>query len=126
ALRSLAEEGRTWHEAMLLLDLNHFKDVNDALGHAAGDGLLRAAAQRLAAVVAPDELLAQLGGDEFALMISNLPDAVDPMEHALRRGRELVDALVETTDVAGVALAMEASVGVVAVPSGTCDMTELL
>ncbi|MGH3715271.1 MAG: putative bifunctional diguanylate cyclase/phosphodiesterase [Micromonosporaceae bacterium] len=126
ALRTLADSGRGSHVALLLLDLNHFKDVNDALGHAAGDQLLQATAQRLAEAIEPDELLARLGGDEFALVITSLPETASPIEHAANRGRELVSTLGIPTDVAGVALSVEASVGVVTVPAGTCDMTELL
>ncbi len=125
ALRSLADSGRGAHVALLLLDLNHFKDVNDALGHAAGDRLLQTTAERLAAAIEPDELLARLGGDEFAVVITSLPETAAE-EHAADRARELVSTLSTPTDVAGVALAVEASVGVVTVPAGTCDMTELL
>jgi diguanylate cyclase (GGDEF)-like protein len=126
ALRSLADSGRSAHVALLLLDLNHFKDVNDALGHSAGDQLLQAIAQRLADAIEPDELLARLGGDEFALVITSLPETAQPIEHAASRGRELMNALTTPIDVAGVALSVEASVGVVTVPAGSCDMTELL
>jgi diguanylate cyclase (GGDEF)-like protein len=126
ALRSLADSGRAAHVALLLLDLNHFRDVNDALGHAAGDQLLQATAQRLVDAIEPDELLARLGGDEFALVITSLPETTSPIEHAASRGRELVNTLTTPIDVAGVALSVEASVGVVTVPAGSCDMTELL
>ncbi|MQA25096.1 MAG: EAL domain-containing protein [Micromonosporaceae bacterium] len=126
ALRSLADSGRGAHMALLLLDLNHFKDVNDALGHAAGDQLLQAIATRLADAIEPDEMLARLGGDEFGLMITSLPETASPIEHAASRGRQLLNAITAPADVAGVALSMEASVGVVAAPAGSCDMTELL
>ncbi|MGH3737955.1 MAG: putative bifunctional diguanylate cyclase/phosphodiesterase [Micromonosporaceae bacterium] len=126
ALRSLADSGRGSHVALLLFDLNHFKDVNDALGHAAGDQLLQATANRLAELTEPDELLARLGGDEFALVITSMPETASPIEHAAGRGRELVSTLIMPTEVAGVALSVEASVGVVTVPAGSCDMTELL
>jgi diguanylate cyclase (GGDEF)-like protein len=127
ALRSLAGSEPASHVALLLMDLNRFKDVNDALGHAAGDQVLQRTAQRLAEAVEPGELLARLGGDEFAVVIPALPaEGASPVEQAAARGRALASTLASPTEVAGVALSMEASVGVVTVPGGTCDMTELL
>jgi diguanylate cyclase len=109
--------------ALLLLDINHFKEVNTTLGHAAGDDLLRITAARLAAGDAPDELLVRLGGDEFAVLVTgagaDLPDAVE-------RARHLAAELARPTAVAGVQLSVEASIGVVASPAGEVDVTELL
>jgi hypothetical protein len=64
--------------ALLLLDVDHFKEVNDTLGHAAGDTLLQTTAARLAALVRAGELLGRLGGDEFALLLTALPTAAGP------------------------------------------------
>lgn len=63
--------------ALLYIDLDDFKSVNDSLGHNAGDELLRAVSSRLASVKRPDDLLARLGGDEFALMARNISNAHD-------------------------------------------------
>jgi diguanylate cyclase (GGDEF)-like protein len=120
--------------ALLLLDIDHFKEVNDTLGHAAGDQLLRLAAARLGALARPGELLGRLGGDEFALLITVLPEDVPgpdgvrspPLRHALRRARALTEHLAIPEEVAGVTLSVEASVGVVVAPAGSADMTELL
>jgi diguanylate cyclase (GGDEF)-like protein len=112
--------------ALLLLDMNHFQDVNDTLGHSAGDQLLRSTAGALSAAVAEDELLARLGGDEFALLIHDLPAGHPPADAAIERGRMLAAAMAEPVEIAGVALAMEVSVGVVTVPAGGCVMAELL
>src|SRR4029453_848451 len=60
--------------AVLLVDLDHFKDVNDSLGHPAGDRLLEEAAQRLRACVRKADPPARLGGDEFALILTELND----------------------------------------------------
>ena len=132
---SLAQLGHDHPVALLLLDLNHFKEVNDTLGHAAGDELLQITATRLRALARPDELLGRLGGDEFALLMTSIPvlgestplgDRPTPTPHALRRAREIVDRLAAPAEVAGVRMSVEVSVGVVVAGAGTADMTELL
>ncbi|WP_369916174.1 putative bifunctional diguanylate cyclase/phosphodiesterase [Plantactinospora sp. KBS50] len=114
--------------ALLLLDLNHFKEVNDTLGHAAGDELLQITAARLSGLTRPGELLGRLGGDEFALLLTAPPATGRPgsLPHAIRRAREIVETLTEATEVAGVRMSVEASVGVVSATAGSADMTELL
>ena len=62
---------------VMLLDLDHFKYINDTLGHAAGDHLLRVLSRRLAALLPPGSLLARLGGDEFAIAIRHIADDTD-------------------------------------------------
>ncbi|NJC71497.1 bifunctional diguanylate cyclase/phosphodiesterase [Planosporangium thailandense] len=124
--------------ALLLLDLDHFKDVNDTLGHGAGDVLLQLTASRLTATVGHGELLARLGGDELALLLP-LPDTAggDPSDrsasgyparpaYALARARQLAEIVAAPSEVAGVQLSVEASVGVVVAGAGTLDVTELL
>jgi diguanylate cyclase len=137
--------------ALLLLDINHFKEVNDTLGHAAGDELLQVTARRLQGLRRDGEVLGRLGGDEFALLITSLPATPVPtvapvpalplpvttelsifgerpasMPYPLRRAREIVELLATPTEVAGVRMSVEASVGVVVAGAGTADMTELL
>jgi predicted signal transduction protein with EAL and GGDEF domain len=128
--------------ALLLLDFDHFKDVNDTLGHSAGDLLLQVAASRLGAARGPGELLARLGGDEFAMLLPmpmpmpgvagdqppDQPAAEHPAQlaQALTRARDLAGVLATPSEVAGVQLSVEASVGVAVGGAGAADLTELL
>ncbi|MEU8181931.1 bifunctional diguanylate cyclase/phosphodiesterase [Micromonospora sp. NPDC049044] len=126
SLRQLAHDHPV---ALLLLDINQFKEVNDTLGHAAGDQLLRLTANRLNALARPGDLLGRLGGDEFALLLTAVPvlgDRAAPMAHALRQAREIAERLAAPTEVAGVRMSIEVSVGVVVADAGTADLTELL
>ncbi|MGK5443429.1 putative bifunctional diguanylate cyclase/phosphodiesterase [Micromonospora sp. URMC 105] len=126
ALRQLAHDHPV---ALLLLDINQFKEVNDTLGHAAGDQLLRLTANRLGALARPGDLLGRLGGDEFALLLTSVPvigDRTAPMAYALRQAREIAERLAAPTEVAGVRMSVEVSVGVVVAGAGTADLTELL
>ena len=108
--------------ALLLLDVDHFKEVNNTLGHAAGDELLQIISQRLVATVCADELLARLGGDEFAVLLTWPADAAA----AGARAGQLAAQVALPTTVGGVVLSVEASVGVVAAGAGEVDLIELL
>ncbi|MEV0268609.1 bifunctional diguanylate cyclase/phosphodiesterase [Hamadaea sp. NPDC050747] len=118
--------------ALLMLDVDNFKEVNNTLGHVAGDQLLQIAAGRLGDLVSDVELLARLGGDEFGLLLFDLPEdgteqALRQAERqALRRARRLAAALAEPTEIAGVTVSAETSVGVVVAAAGRVDMPELL
>ena len=72
--KALAVQARAGERAILFLDINDFKRVNDSIGHPAGDQVIVVAAQRLANLVGPDCLLARIGGDEFVLLVEG-PDA---------------------------------------------------
>lgn len=115
--------------ALLLLDVNQFKEVNDTLGHSAGDQLLRLTSNRLAALTRPGDLLGRLGGDEFALLLTSVPlveERTAPLAYALRQAREVAERLAAPTEVAGVRMSVEVAVGVVVADAGAADLTELL
>jgi diguanylate cyclase (GGDEF)-like protein len=114
---------------LLLLDFNHFKEVNDTLGHGAGDLLLTSAAARLGASLRDGEMLARLGGDEFALLLTRPPGTPSVAGLAEERAHELLAVLGEPVVVGGVAVTVEAGVGVAITPDGpadACDTAELL
>lgn len=99
--------------ALLVLDLNHFKDVNDALGHTAGDQVLITVARRLSAAAGPEALVTRLGGDEFAVLYRSLPAPA----LALHRAENLLAVLHEPVDVDGMPLVVGAGAGVAVAPS---------
>jgi diguanylate cyclase (GGDEF)-like protein len=114
--------------AMLLLDVNDFKEVNNALGHAAGDEVLRVIAGRVGEAGNAGDLLARLGGDEFALLITDLDTggADLALAAAVERARKLGAQIAVPMRIDGVLLSKEPSIGVVVAAAGEVDLTELL
>ncbi|MEV6304360.1 GGDEF domain-containing protein [Actinoplanes sp. NPDC051861] len=106
----------------MLVDLDDFKQVNDAWGHAAGDALLREVAQRLSSCVREDDTVARIGGDEFAVLLSPAP-ADDPREIAAR----MVQAVEAPVAIPGFGSAqVGASVGIAVATDLTKDGDALL
>jgi diguanylate cyclase (GGDEF)-like protein len=101
--------------ALLFLDLNGFKDVNDALGHSIGDEVLRIVAQRLTTATRPDDILARFGGDEFCVLAPVLEQ-----DTAVTIARRLRDAVHGATTVGGHKLRLTVTVGIAYVaPDGS-------
>lgn len=108
--------------AVLCLDLDHFKEVNDSLGHPAGDQLLKQVAQRALGCVRGGDIVARLGGDEFAILQSS---ACQP-EHAEALARRLVKALGAPYDIDGTRVVVGASVGIAIARGDGRDADHLL
>ncbi|HEY0330772.1 MAG TPA: EAL domain-containing protein [Rhodopseudomonas sp.] len=96
------------HFAVVCLDLDHFKDVNDTLGHPIGDRLLQIAAGRLTAILDEGDLIARLGGDEFAILLADVSDRHTIAGVAAR----LIEALDERYDLDGNEVHVSASLGI--------------
>jgi diguanylate cyclase (GGDEF)-like protein len=107
--------------ALLFLDLNDFKSVNDRLGHAAGDELLVQVADRLRSASEGGDAIARLGGDEFALIVAD----VQRREHATGIAERIVNAFDEPFDVGGHQIPIAVSVGIAVAPANGADPASL-
>ena len=94
--------------AVLLIDLDRFRDINDTLGHMAGDQLLKLAARRLSGCIGSRDTVARFGGDEFAIVLL----ANDPAHEAEALATRILDAMHEPIDIDGRQLALGASIGI--------------
>ncbi|GAB1596918.1 PAS domain S-box protein [Lysobacter claricitrinus] len=118
--RSARHEGAI---VVMFVDLDRFKQVNDTLGHDAGDALLRECARRLVAAVRKTDIVARLGGDEFVIVLENVRD---PATHARRVAEKVRHALALPVDVGPASVGVSASVGVVVQMAGTMTADELI
>ncbi len=119
---SLARVQRGEEMAVLYFDLDHFKHVNDSLGHPVGDALLRCVADRLRACVRETDTVARLGGDEFAIVQASLGQPRGAAELAAR----LVAEISRPYEIAGHTVVIGASVGVALAPGDGTDADTLL
>jgi len=103
------------HLAVLFIDLDKFKPVNDRFGHEVGDDLLRTVAGRLSLIVREQDTLGRFGGDEFVLVIEDVPDA----SAATQVAEKLISALDDPFDIKGHRLCVGASVGISLFPCDT-------
>jgi diguanylate cyclase (GGDEF)-like protein len=108
--------------ALLYIDLDHFKNVNDSLGHASGDKLLMAVAHRLRAAVSTHDVVVRMGGDEFVVIANMLPNAevANSIADRIRR------ALVVPLDLDGVTMFPSPSIGISVYPEDGADAEQLL
>ncbi|MFJ7107138.1 phosphodiesterase DibA [Pseudomonas sp. NPDC098740] len=108
--------------ALLMIDLDHFKMINDSLGHSIGDQLLKGVAVRLKAMVGPGITLARLGGDEFAVLAESCPQMV----HAAALAQRIIDGLKEPFQIDGHQLFVNISVGISLFPGDALSAEQLL
>lgn len=108
--------------AMLAIDLDNFKEINDSFGHQAGDALLNMVAKRIRKTIRGDDWAARLGGDEFVVVTRNTPN---PMDACLMASR-LVTALSRPYKIGGAELHCSASVGVACAPLHAGDSGTLM
>jgi len=118
----LRAEERGSRVGLLMLDLDHFKDVNDTLGHDAGDALLRSVSERLVKAYRASDTVARLGGDEFAII---LPD-VRNKQDLIRPTEALMQLLRHPVEHGGQVFTISASVGGAIYPNDTADAAQLL
>jgi len=108
--------------AVLLLDLHHFKDVNDTLGHERGDELLRQVGPRLEGVLRASDTVARLGGDEFGIALAGLGTSTEAEDVA----RKLTDALDAPFAIDGIDIALGGSIGIATYPDHGDQPDQLL
>ncbi|VFR25381.1 diguanylate cyclase/phosphodiesterase (GGDEF & EAL domains) with PAS/PAC sensor(s) [plant metagenome] len=105
--------------AVLFMDLDGFKTINDSLGHSVGDGMLKAFAQRLRQCVRPNDMVARLGGDEFVIVLENLDGAEFPGQMAT----QILEAMRQDLLIDGTALRVTPSIGIAMFP-GDADTVD--
>jgi len=108
--------------AVMFVDLDHFKSINDTLGHEAGDELLLEMARRLRANVRDDDTVARLGGDEFTIILAELRQPED----AIGVAEKLIAAIEQPLPIAGTSIEVSASIGIALYPNDGTDAESLL
>jgi diguanylate cyclase (GGDEF)-like protein/PAS domain S-box-containing protein len=117
-----AQLENTGRATVLVLDLDGFKDINDGFGHATGDTLLQALALRLATSLGPDDVLARLIGDEFAILLANERDPLD----VAARAETLIELIGRPFSVCGHQLHLSGSIGIALAPFHARNADELV
>ena len=108
--------------AVLFIDLDRFKIINDTLGHGAGDELLRVVSARLKSALRASDVVARLGGDEFVVMLQELGDATQVSTAA----RKILSAVIKPVPIAGQECRVTASIGISMFPADATDESTLM
>ncbi|MBC7573767.1 MAG: EAL domain-containing protein [Herminiimonas sp.] len=113
--------------AVLFVDLDHFKNVNDARGHAVGDALLRDVAQRLSALMRAEDTVARIGGDEFVILMPDLAaEFTQGAQNAMSAAEKVRQALARPFDIDGQSYGSGCSIGVTLLPKTGQSTEDLL
>jgi diguanylate cyclase (GGDEF)-like protein len=118
----LAAQRENQFVALLIMDLDRFKEINNALGHQSGDLLLQQVGPRLKAVLRKSDTVARLGGDEFAVLLPNGTN----LEHAADVARKIIKAMEQPFVIGDLRLDVETSIGVAAFPDHGTDVETLI
>jgi diguanylate cyclase (GGDEF)-like protein len=108
--------------AVMLIDLDHFKEINDTLGHHAGDRLLQEVSERLRASLDEQDMVARLGGDEFGVLLADLADH----DEASAVAQHLLTQLREPFSIEGLTLEVDASIGIACAPEHGSAVEQLI
>ncbi len=120
-------ERRDRYGAVLFLDLDHFKNVNDSLGHSYGDDLLKQVASRIANVVREEDTVSRIGGDEFVVMLFNLGHTVETTAKDAQVVAEKIQQVLRGSYVVqGHELQITTSIGIALFPIDNCTIDDLL
>ena len=117
--RAVRRQGRV---ALLFVDLDHFKRINDTLGHGVGDELLRAVAQRMRACIRAEDTVARFGGDEFLVLL----EEVERSEHVARIAGKILYAIAQPMSLAGTEVAISGSIGISFYPDDGSSREDLI
>lgn len=120
--RSIARLHKDQKLAVLYVDLDNFKTVNDTLGHGAGDLMLKAVANRLENAIGVEDVVARLGGDEFAISLRNIQSGAEAKRNASR----IIQQLSKPIMIEGQPVRSGASIGIALCPGAATDADDLL
>jgi diguanylate cyclase (GGDEF)-like protein/PAS domain S-box-containing protein len=127
-LHSALQHGARHQEwvALMFLDLDRFKPINDSLGHAAGDRMLKEVAVRLAACVDSDDTVARMGGDEFTLLLQSQSAREGALKRAIHVGEQILASLAQPFILEGREFFVTASIGIALSPQDGNELSQLM